>query len=287
MASLRDIRRKIASVKNTQQITKAMKMVAAAKLRRAQDRIGQIRPYAEALSEMLSNVASKVEPGLNEFLAEKGDKRICYVVISADRGFCGSFNANVIKSAEVAIERDRAAGKEVHLITAGKKVFDHFRRRGFEIDFDLIGFFNSLQFEHALALANRAAYGFSNGEYDQVHLIYTHAESPAKQHVVTDQLLPIKPAETEESNFNYDYIFEPSANEILNELCPKTVNISIWKALAISYFGEEGARMIAMDNATENAQEMINGLTLTYNKARQAAITTEILEIVGGAEALK
>ncbi|MCA9743580.1 MAG: ATP synthase F1 subunit gamma [Deferribacteres bacterium] len=287
MATLRDIRRKITSVKKTQQITKAMKMVAAAKLRRAQARITQIRPYAETLSAMLSNVASKVDHSLNKFLQERPVKNVAVIVVAADRGLCGSFNANVIRHAKNEIDKLVDEGKTVTLVTAGKKAFEFFSKRDYAIDHKLSGFFNHLAFEHALDISQYVQSQFVNGAYDQIVLIYTKAESAVKQHIMVEQLLPIKPQELDEEQGSFEYIFEPGPGVILDKLCPKSVNIRVWQAMAESYYGEEGARMMAMDNATENAQEMINNLTLHYNKARQAAITKEINEIVGGAEALK
>ncbi|MFQ5632178.1 MAG: ATP synthase F1 subunit gamma [bacterium] len=287
MATLRDIRRKITSVSKTQQITKAMKMVAAAKLRRAQMRTMQLRPYAESLSNMLSNVASKVDHGLSIFLQERMARNVCIIAVSGDRGLCGSFNTNVIRAAKTKVDTLVDEGMNVSLVAVGKKGYEFFRKRDYKVDHHLINIFNNLVFEHALDVSNFVQKKFIDGNFDQVLLVYTRAKSPVKQDVLVEQILPIKPQEFDQQQANYEYIFEPEPVKILDTLCPKNLNIRIWQAFAESYYAEEGARMMAMDNATENAQEMINNLTLHYNKARQAAITKEISEIVGGAEALK
>ena len=264
-----------------------MKMVAAAKLRRAQMRITQIRPYAETLSTMLSNVASKVDHSLNRFLQEVPVKKVCVVVIAADRGLCGSFNANVLRRGKAEIDKLIADGKNVTLVTVGKKAFEFFSKRDYAVDHKLRNFFIYRSFELALDMSDHVRTQFLENECGHGLLVYTKAESAVKQQVLVEQLLPIQPQEVDRQGENYEYIFEPAPEVILDTLCPKSVNIRIWQALAESYFGEEGARMMAMETATENAQEMINNLTLHYNKARQAAITKEINEIVGGAEALK
>lgn len=287
MATLREIRRKITSVKKTQQITRAMKMVAAAKLRRAQERMNQIRPYADSLASILANVSAKVDHSLNPYLQERGDDRHCYIVIAGDRGLCGSFNTNVLRAGRFAVEGALQNDKQVHIFAVGKKASDFFRKRNMPIGEHLSGFFNELEFTHALQIARSVGEKFIQGEFDRVFLVYTRAESPVKQEVLTEQVLPIQPQQVTDEKFNADYIFEPSPATILNELCPKNLNIQVWRALVDSYYAEEGARMVAMDNATENAQEMIENLTLYYNKVRQATITREISEIVSGAEALK
>jgi len=287
VATLRDIRRKITSVSKIQQITKAMKMVAAAKLRRAQTRTTQLRPYAESLANMLSNVASKVDHSLNVFLQERMARNACVIAVSGDRGLCGSFNTNVIRAAKTQVDTLIDEGVNVSLVTAGKKGYEFFHKRDYKVDHHLINIFNNLTFEHALDVSNFVQKEFIDGKFDQVLLVYTRAKSPIKQDVLAEQILPIKPQDLDQEQANYEYIFEPAPEKILDTLCPKNLNIRIWQALAESYYAEEGARMMAMDNATENAQEMINNLTLHYNKARQAAITKEISEIVGGAEALK
>lgn len=262
-------------------------MVAAAKLRRAQMRITQLRPYAEALSGMLADVAAMVDHSLNPFLQERRVQNVCYVVLTADRGLCGSFNSNILRYAKNAIDANVEAGYKVSLVAAGKKGFEFFDKRGYSIFHRRINFFNNLAFEHALELSQVVQRGFLKGDFDRVLLVYMRAKSPVKQEVQLEQLLPIVPQTDETLTSRADYIFEPAPEKILGALCPKSINIRLWQALAESYYAEEGARMIAMDNATENAQEMIERLTLHYNKVRQATITKEISEIVAGAEALK
>jgi F-type H+-transporting ATPase subunit gamma len=286
LATLRDIRRRIVSVKSTQQITKAMKMVAAAKLRRAQESLLRSRPYADRLSDVVGHLASKVDRNLHPLLAEREPRRICYVVITADRGLCGSFNSNVIRSAKAAIE-SHPEEQEVKLITLGRKGFEHFSKRGYDILESYVKFFNNLQFEHALDVASLIRQQYREASLDRVFLVYNEFVSSVRQRVVVEQLLPILPKQPEEERFEADYLFEPSAGAILEELCPRYLNIRVWHALLESYAAEQGARMAAMEAATDNAAEMIYQLTLYYNKVRQANITKEIAEIVGGAEALK
>lgn len=287
MATLRDIKRRISSVKSTQQITKAMKMVAAAKLRRAQERIERMRPYVVGLTGVLENVAGRVDQSINPYFREKGDKRICYIVVSADRGLCGSFNANVVRYAKAEIDGLLLQGREVTVLPVGKKANDYFRKRDYRLTNPLVNIFNDLKFEHAKKVAEFVSNSFLSDEFEQVFLIYTQAITPAKQRVVHEQLLPIKPVVSEEGGAKSEYLFEPEPAQLLSQLCPKSINIKMWRALLESFFAEQGARMVAMDSATDNAEEMIYDLTLYYNKVRQAAITKEITEIVGGAEALK
>jgi len=286
LATLRDIRRRIASVKSTQQITKAMKMVAAAKLRRAQESLLRSRPYADRLSEVLAHLAGKVDRNLHPLLAMREARRLCYVVITADRGLCGSFNSNAIRRAKVEIE-SHSEEQQVQLITLGLKGYDYFSRRGYDILEHYVKFFNDLQFEHALDIASLIQEHYREASLDRVYLVYNEFVSPVRQRVVVEQLLPIVPEEPEGERFEADYLFEPSPGAILNELCPRYLNIRVWHSLLESYAAEQGARMAAMEAATDNASEMIYQLTLYYNKVRQANITKEIAEIVGGAEALK
>ncbi|RMD93684.1 MAG: ATP synthase F1 subunit gamma [Calditrichaeota bacterium] len=287
MATLRDIRRRINSVKSTQQITKAMKMVAAAKLRRAQEQINRLRPYADGLTLMLEHVAAKVEHQLNPYLQEREVHRIGYIVVTADRGLCGSFNANILRRAKREVDAQIEAGQQVELITIGKKGFDFFRHREYAINFKLTNLFNRLEYSHALEIANDTREKFLQGYFDQIFIVHAEALSPVKQNVVVEQYLPIVAVPPEEKIYHFEYMFEPSPEQLLQELCPKSLNIRIWRALLESFFAEQGARMVAMESATDNAQEMIYHLTLYYNKVRQATITKEISEIVGGAEALK
>lgn len=287
MATLRDIRRRINSVKSTQQITKAMKMVAAAKLRRAQEQIARLRPYADSLNNMLEHVAARVDHRLNPYLQEREVRSVCVVVVTADRGLCGSFNANILRRAKLEIDALLEQGFSVTVAAIGKKGFDFFGRRGYEIGYKEVGLFNNLQFSHALGLASYISQRFLDGSFDQVRIVHAEALSPVKQKVVVDQLLPIVPHAPEQEGRYFEYEFEPSPEILLNALCPKSLNVKIWRALLESFFAEQGARMVAMESATDNAQEMIYSLTLYYNKVRQATITKELIEIVSGAEALK
>lgn len=288
MATLKDIKRRIVGVKSTQQITKAMKMVAAAKLRKSQERLLSARPYAEGLAKVLSHVAAQTQPDINPLLEEREVKNICYLIISSDRGLCGSFNANVNRKAKAEIDSD-AESKGVKSIVFGRKAFEFFSRRDYEIEEKFVNLFNELEFKHAVDVSRLLQNLYIEKKYDRIMVVYNRFKSAGIQVTTIEQLLPVKP-EAAESGSQYqpvDFIFEPSAKEILDEIIPKNLNVQIWRALLESSASEHGARMVAMDAATENAQEMIRGLTLKYNKARQAAITTEISEIIAGAEALQ
>ncbi len=288
MATLRDIKRRITSVKKTQQITKAMKMVAAAKLRKAQERINQTRPYAESLGDVLARVAANVDSDLNPYLKKPETvESVCLVVITSDRGLCGSFNTNIIRTARQEADRLRAEGKTVKIVAVGRKGYEYFHRRDFDVVAKYINIFRDLNYEHAKEIARLVVRAYLEGEYDQVNLIFTAAVSAIKADLHNMVYLPLSAGHSDEQQHDTDYLFEPEPEVLLRELCPKNLNIQMWRALLDSYAAEESARMVAMESATDNAQEMIDGLTLHYNKVRQAAITTEISEIVGGAEALK
>ena len=287
MATLRDIKRRIGSVKSTQQITKAMKMVAAAKLRRAQERLLNARPYAQRLEELLTHVTAQEEQQSSHPLLEVREaNKLCYVVVTSDRGFCGSFNSNVIKRAKSEI--DSQASENVTLLTVGVKGADFYSRRDYQITEKYIGIFNNLDFQHAIEISARIQELYQTQVVDRVFAFYNSFKSTGTQIVKVAQLLPVEPHQPEEDGaVAADYLYEPEAEKILDEIVPKNLNVQIWRILLESYAAEEGARMVAMDAATENAQDMIYDLTLHYNKARQAAITKEISEIVGGAEALR
>ncbi len=287
MATLRDIRRRISSVKSTQQITKAMKMVSAAKLRKAQERLINSRPYANRIDELLAHVSAKVDRNLHPLLVEREPKNVCYVIVTSDRGLCGSFNANIIRTAKTEIEANNTDGK-ASLVTIGKKGFEHFSRRGFNVIEKYLNFFDELDFNQAVHISDLIQKMFLQKELDRVFFVYNEFKTAAVQKVVVHQLLPIQAQLPETVKYqSVDYLYEPSLASILDELCPKHLNIQMWRALLESYASEQGARMVAMESATENAEEMIYDLTLYYNKVRQAAITKEISEIVGGAEALR
>lgn len=291
MPSARDIRRRIKSVKNIQQITKAMKMVAAARLRRAQERANASKPYTQQIKRLLEHAVSHIDQPNHPLLQAREVNQIGYLILSADKGLAGAYTSNLIKEARAQIE-----GKEnVRLVTVGRKIRDYLRRRGYKIDQEHIGFSEKPTFGHATQLARAMAQQFEAGEYDEIHLVYTQFFSPLNHKPVTIKLLPVdadpvaqemenQPDETPEYR---DYIFEPSAAEVLHLLVPRYLETVIYGALMQSAASELGARMTAMGSATDNAQELISKLTLNYNKVRQASITREISEIVGGAEALK
>jgi len=287
MPSLIDLRRRIRAVKSTQQITKAMKTVAASKLRRAQERIVGARPFAQQMLRVLNGLATRVDPSLHPLLAasEHPGAPALLFVISADKGLCGSFNTNILKNAGAFI-RD-SAGRAVALGLIGRKGRDFFVRRGFQVRFELISFFNQLRYAHAQAVAIVAIEQFTSGAVSSVYLLYNEFKSVLQQRVVVERLLPIPRLEdTGTGAFGADYLFEPSPQEIFSTLLPRHVEIQIFRALLESAAAEHAARMTAMDAATNNAVEMVDQLTLYMNKVRQAAITREIIEVVSGAGAL-
>ncbi|MBM4167073.1 MAG: ATP synthase F1 subunit gamma [Ignavibacteria bacterium] len=291
MATLREVRRRIVSVKSTQKITKAMKMVAAAKMRRAQDAIIAARPYSKKMKEMLLQVSSQQAETSNPFFTVRPIERAAFVIVSADRGLCGAFNSNLIKTATQHIEKKYGAihsAGNLLLYCVGKKSFDFFSKRNYEIAGKQIGMFNNLQFSNALSLSEELTQGFLCGEFDSVEIIYNEFKSVISQKTVFEQFLPLVPldATSERSQSNDSYIYEPTKTRILDTLIPQHLNFQIWRILLESNASEQAARMTAMENATNNASDLISSLQLSYNKARQAAITKEILEIVGGAEAL-
>ncbi len=291
MATLREIKQRISGVKSTQKITKAMKMVAASRLRRAQENITKARPYAIKISDVLSElVPSTSDMQIPLFKKVENAEKIAIIGITADRGLCGSFNVNIIKSIENEIRGKYSIQNtegNVSLFLIGKKGFEYFNRRNYKIDEKHLGIFSDLKFEFAERFITNLSNRFINGEFDKIILISNEFKSVMQQNLVVKQILPITSVSTESTKTEItDYIYEPEKQKILQTLIPSYLNSQIWKALLESYASELGARMTAMDQATENASEMINGLQLKYNKARQAAITTEIIEIVSGANAL-
>ncbi|MBT8379250.1 MAG: ATP synthase F1 subunit gamma [Ignavibacteria bacterium] len=290
MATLRDIKRRIVGVKNTQKITKAMKMVATAKLRRAQQKIISARPYAGKISEMLLHLVSEEDIASNYLLKPRDVSNLCVVVVTADRGLCGAFNTNIIKEAVRHINEETQTGEvKAKLVTVGKKATDYFSRRNYEVIAKNVGLFSSLQINSALQIYNEVLTRFNKEEFDKVVVIYNQFVSMVQQKITVEQVLPI-PIKTNSKEVKSDsenYIFEPDQKSILNYLLPKQLKSQFWKFLLESNAAELGARMTAMDNATTNAQELIRSLNITYNKERQASITKEILEIVSGANALK
>ena len=289
MPTLRDIQRRIRSVQSTQKITRAMKLVAAAKLRRAQERILAARPYAGKMSELLGNLvsaASGSDETQHPLLEQREGPRRQIVIITADKGLAGAFNSNVIRRALEFVRQSNTA--EVTLVVVGRKARDFYRRRPWTITRDMIGFWDRLAYTHAAELADYFMQQYLDGEVDEVHLVYNEFRSVAVQRPVREQLLPIpRKAESEADTAAVDYLYEPNPKTILDELLPRHVRTQVFRALMESLAGEYGARMTAMEAATKNAKEMIDVLTIQYNKARQEKITKELLDIVGGAEALK
>jgi len=288
MATLRDIRQKISAVKKTQQITKAMNMVSAAKLRGAQLRMEGFRPYAQAFSMMLGNMAGRVEPEIHPFFQQAPEvTRVGLVLMTADRGLCGSFNVNLINTAVKFIREKEAEGKEVSLICVGRKGRDFFRRRKREIRASYVDVWNKFDFSTAITVARELMSIFQVGEVQEVYLIHAMFINMAVQKPRLVQLLPIQPGEAAEAGPTMEYLFEPPMEQFLEYLLPKYINVQVYHGFLENSASEYAARMTAMDNAQSNCKEMITQLTLVMNKARQTAITKELMDIVGGAEALK
>ncbi len=285
MATLRDIKQRITGVQKTQQITRALKMVAAVKLRRAQQRIIQARPYAYRLNAIMGHIASKIDRDLHPLLAVREPNRIGYVVVTADQGLCGSFNQNIIRKAESEISQIQDL--EIDLIVIGRKGRDYFLKRNYNIIGEYITFFKNLEFSQAVDIATLIRDLYIQQKLDRIYLIYNEFKSATQQRVIVEQLLPIIPVVPEEEKYMADFIFEPDAISILDTLCPKNLNVQIWRVLLESYASEMGARMTAMEYATENADKLISELRLQFNRIRQESITKEILEIIGGSEALR
>ena len=294
MANLKEIRERKASVASTMQITSAMKMVSAAKLKRAQDAIVKFRPYAEKLQEILASVGDSIKDDEDNQYAEQRDKeRILLVLITSNRGLCGAFNSNAIKAtiqrALTTFDRQMMA-HQVDFIAIGKKGADFLRKKGYNVIFDGSELFDDLTFDRVAKIANMIMGLFTDGEYDHVDVIYNRFKNAGTQILTEEQFLPIEVDQLAEEAgpvSNVDYIFEPTKEYIVEELIPRSLKLQFYKAILDSHASEHGARMIAMHKATDNASELLKELSLQFNKARQAAITNEILEIVGGAEALK
>lgn len=286
---LKEVRSRIKSVTSTQQITKAMKMVSAAKLRRAQDAIIQMRPYSKKLQEMLSNIVSSVSSDVSMPLADvRAPERILLIPITSDRGLCGGYNANVIKLTREAINTQFAEQNKkgnVTILPIGKKGYEYFLRFDFKVIADYWSIFSDLSFDNVRRAAVYAQEAFLNKEYDRVELVYSQFRNAATQVFIAEPYLPIPKVEQKKGNRNIDFIFEPSMAELLLELMPKILNTQVYKAILDANASEHGARMTAMDKASENANEMLKSLKISYNRARQAAITTELSEIVSGAAA--
>ena len=291
--SLRDIRKRIASVRSTQQITKAMKMVATAKLRRAQENILATRPYATKMFEVLSSLAARTSPDAHPLLYRREPKRVEVVVFTSDRGLCGAFNMNLIQRAEKFLQEEKARTEELALSFIGRKGRDYFRKRNVAMRREYVNLFGKVDFPLAARIGEDLVKSYIAEQVDAIYLLYSEFRSAIQQRIVLEKILPVTPRkagegeETPKGPAAVEYIYEPSEVEILGKILPMYVEVQIYRALLESVASEYGARMTAMDNATNNARDMIDRLTLIYNKARQASITKELIEIVSGAEALK
>ncbi len=288
---LKEVRNRIKSVQSTQQITKAMKMVSAAKLRRAQDAIIQMRPYSQKLQEMLSNIVSSVSGDVSMPLAEeRPTERVLMIAVTSDRGLCGAYNANVIKLTRQVINEKYAEQQKkgnVTILPIGKKGFEFFTRMGYNVVSDYWGIFSNLSFENVRSAAVYAQDAFLKKEYDRIEIVYSQFKNAATQIFTAEPYLPIPKVEQKAGSKNVDFIYEPSMGELLQELMPKILNTQVYKAVLDANASEHGARMTSMDKASENAGEILKALKISYNRARQAAITTELTEIVSGAAALQ
>jgi F-type H+-transporting ATPase subunit gamma len=288
---LKEVRNRIKSVQSTQQITKAMKMVSAAKLRRAQDAIVQMRPYAKKLQEMLSNIVSNTEmEGGNVLAAERPVERVLLIVITSDRGLAGAYNSNIIKLAKQIIREKYSAQyekKNVTIWNIGKKGYEHFQKLGYSVSDAHKDIFLNLTFDNVQKASQAAIQAFRNREFDAVEVVYSEFKNAATQRYASEQFLPIPKAQNTGNATKADFIFDPSKEELIAELMPKILNTQLYKAVLDANASEHGARMTAMDKASENANELLRNLKISYNRARQAAITTELTEIVSGAAALQ
>ncbi|MGC3975418.1 MAG: ATP synthase F1 subunit gamma [Nitrospira sp.] len=294
MPSLQSLRRKIAAFKNTQKITKAMKMVAAAKLKRSQDRILAARPYAHKMRGVLSNLSQRVNRTSHPLLQKREGKKIEILVVTSDRGLCGGFNGNIVRKSAEFVRQCESQGLSVNLSLIGRKGRDYFRRRSWPIRQEWTGIFDKLSFEHAIDIGGDLTENFVKGTFDELYVVYNEFKSAIQQRVIVEKLFPIDaatefgaPQATEGSSLGGSYLYEPDEGDLLSALVPKHFQIQTYRILLESAAAEHGARMAAMDGATRNAGQLIKKVTLYYNKTRQAAITKELMDIVGGAEALK
>lgn len=288
---LKEVRLRIQSVSSTQQITKAMKMVSAAKLRKAQDAVTQMRPYAQKLQEMLSNIVSNSSSDSELKLAtERPVEKVLLIAITSDRGLCGAYNANVVKLARQRVKEAYAAQHakgQVSILPIGKKSYENFTRLGFPVVDRFWDLFSKLSFENVRAAANYSQEEFIKGTYDKIEIVYSQFKNAATQEFICEPYLPIPKVSNSNTAAKSDFIFEPSEEVLVTELMPKILNTQVFKAVLDAHASEHGARMTAMDKASENANELLRGLKISYNRARQAAITTELTEIVSGAAALQ
>ena len=285
MANLKDIRNRIKSVKSIQQVTSAMKMVAAAKMRRAQENMEKSRPYSSRLAELLNMLIPEIDRSLMPELNVREVKKTLFVVVTADRGMAGAFNTNVLREAHKAI--DKAGQKNSEIICIGKKSVGYFKNRNYPIAVEYIDFWNDLGYSHAMKIGDEIISRYINGNVDQVQVVYNRFVNVARQEIRNETFLPMSyDSEAKDSDYNPERLFEPSKEVVVKTIIPRYLNIQMWQFLLESNASEQAARMLAMENATSNANDMIKDLKLQFNKARQTAITTEMLEIVSGAEAL-
>jgi F-type H+-transporting ATPase subunit gamma len=286
MASLKSIRKRIISVRNTRQITKAMKMVAAAKLRRAQENVLAARPYAEKLAQVLQRLAGSGGHTGSPLLQKEKTEKALLIVITSDRGLCGGFNANICKTAEAFLRENSSKYTEISLLTIGRKAYEYLRKRA-TIRKNYSNILSTMSYQEASLISKELIEGYLADEYDVVYLLYNAFKSVMSQDITLKQLLPVEPPQVPDGEFLPDAIYEPSKEELLQELFPKNIEVQLFHAMLESIAAEHGARMTAMDSATKNATEMMAKLTLQYNRARQAVITTELMEIISGAESIK
>jgi|AntAceMinimDraft_12_1070368.scaffolds.fasta_scaffold16579_1 F-type H+-transporting ATPase subunit gamma len=288
MANLREIRNRIGSIKSTQQITKAMKMVAAAKLRKAQQKMMNNRPYAAKLSEVLGRLVA--QPGTSHPLfshIESSAEQVLYITVGSDKGLCGAFNNNLLKSIEQSISEQNMPDKDIHIVAIGRKMTKYFSKQKYTVAAKHEGFFDKLNYASTSNIAKFAIDSYLNGVYKDVYICYNEFKSVIAQNRLVEHVLPVQNVGKEQNDTNIDYIYEKDQTSILNELVPKHIAVRLWKAVLESNASEQGARMTAMDNATENAKDLEKSLKLQYNRARQDSITTELTEIVSGASALE
>ncbi len=287
MASLKSIKKRIVSVKNTRQITKAMKMVSAAKLRRAQESVVAARPYAQKMGEVLKSLAGNLEGDQHPLLEKRDAKKMLLIVVTSDRGLCGGFNSNLCKAGERYIKEKQAEFDQISIMTVGRKGYEFLKSR-YTIYKNFSNIISKPNYQAAAMLAQDVIEGYLSEEYDQVVMLFNSFRTVMTQDITFQQLLPIEPeAKGATDEAGVEYIYEPSVDDLLTQILPKNIEVQIFKAMLESVAGEHGARMTAMDSASKNASEMIGKLTLQYNRARQAAITTELMEIISGAESIK
>lgn len=287
MASLKSIKKRIVSVKNTRQITKAMKMVSAAKLRRAQETIVAARPYANKMNEVLQSLAGSLQDDQHPLLEKREVKKLLLIVITADRGLCGGFNTNLCKTGERFLKDNSESYEQIHVLTVGRKGYEYFKNRC-DIYKNVTDIISKPVYERTALLAQDIIHGFLEGEYDRVEVLYNSFRTVMSQDITFQQLLPVvTESQGAADEHHVEFIYEPSQKQLLAEIVPKNIEVQIFRSVLESIAGEHGARMTAMDSATKNADEMIGKLTLQYNRARQAAITTELMEIISGSESIK